>query len=142
MPLCLLIPISVFKASHFNTDVVNRAGFSKLFMDHSDKMWARGKVDITFFTHYPNYPVGSFLHIFLQIAPAHFKTGDTVWSMSSSTGLQDMMKYVLKRGGKMGTSFQVKVHLKAQIFLRKSSITFLTTSDPTGWQWKPNCWKR
>ena len=45
-PLCLLIPISVFKASHFNTDVVNRAGFSKLFMDHSDKMWARGKVDI------------------------------------------------------------------------------------------------
>jgi len=49
-------------ASHFNTDVVNRAGFSKLFMDHSDKMWARGK---------------------------------------------DMMKYVLKRGGKMGTSFQV-----------------------------------
>jgi len=59
-------------ASHFNTDVVNRAGFSKLFMDHSDKMWARGK---------------------------------------------DMMKYVLKRGGKMGTSFQVKVHLVARIFL-------------------------
>jgi len=26
-------------ASHFNTDVVNRAGFSKLFMGHSDKMW-------------------------------------------------------------------------------------------------------
>merc|ERR1711872_1145428 len=49
-------------ASHFNTDVVNRAGFSKLFMDHSDKMWSRGK---------------------------------------------DMMKYVLKRGGKMGTSFQI-----------------------------------
>ena len=62
--------------------------------------------------------------------------------MSSSTGLQDMMKYVLKRGGKMGTSFQVKVHLKAQIFLRKSSMTLLTSSDPTGWQWKPNCWKR
>merc|ERR1712193_287650 len=49
-------------ASHFNTDVVNRAGFSKLFMDHSDKMLSRGK---------------------------------------------DMMKYVLKRGGKMGTSFQI-----------------------------------
>jgi len=49
-------------ASHFNTDVVNRAGFSKLFMGHSDKMWARGK---------------------------------------------DMMKYVLKRGGKMGGSFQI-----------------------------------
>ena len=60
-PLCLLIPISVFKASHFNTDVVNRAGFSKLFMDHSDKMWARGKVDITSFTHYPNFAISSLI---------------------------------------------------------------------------------
>jgi len=49
-------------ASNFNTDVVNRMGFSKFFMDKSDKMWARGK---------------------------------------------DMMKYVLKRGGKMGTGFQI-----------------------------------
>ena len=37
------------QASHFNTDEVNRAGFSKLFMEHSDKMWARGKVQITYF---------------------------------------------------------------------------------------------
>merc|ERR1711913_250736 len=29
-------------ASHFNTDVVNRAGFSKLFMGHSDEMKALG----------------------------------------------------------------------------------------------------
>ena len=36
------------QASHFNTDVVNRAGFSKLFMGHSDKMWARGKARIPF----------------------------------------------------------------------------------------------
>ena len=33
------------QASNFNTDVVNRMGFSKFFMDKSDKMWARGKVN-------------------------------------------------------------------------------------------------
>merc|ERR1712059_12395 len=49
-------------ASSFSTDAVNRLGFSKFFMEKSDKMWARGK---------------------------------------------DMMKYVLKRGGRMGTSFQI-----------------------------------
>ena len=85
--------------------MVNRAGFSKLFMDHSDKMWARGKVDINYLTHYPNFAISPL------IPSAAF------FIFSSSTGLQDMMKYVLKRGGKMGTSFQVKVHLKARIFL-------------------------
>jgi len=49
-------------SSSFSTDVKNRMGFSKFFMGHSDKMWARGK---------------------------------------------DMMKYVLKRGGHMGTGFQI-----------------------------------
>merc|ERR1711934_877692 len=49
-------------SSSFSTDVKNRMGFSKFFMGHSDKMWARGK---------------------------------------------DMMKYVLKRGGRMGTGFQI-----------------------------------
>lgn len=49
-------------ASSFNTDTVNRMGFSKYFMGQSDKMWNRGK---------------------------------------------DMMKYVLKRGGKMGSGFQI-----------------------------------
>merc|ERR1712055_454103 len=49
-------------ASSFSTDAVNRMGFSKFFMEKSDKMWARGK---------------------------------------------GMMKYVLKRGGRMGTSFQI-----------------------------------
>ena len=38
--------LTLLQASHFNTDVVNRAGFSKLFMGHSDKMWARGKARI------------------------------------------------------------------------------------------------
>jgi len=49
-------------SSSFNTDVTNKNGFSKYFMEKSDKMWARGK---------------------------------------------DMMKYVLKRGGKMGNGFQI-----------------------------------
>merc|ERR1712055_505294 len=49
-------------ASSFDTDTVNRLGFSKFFMGQSDKMWKRGK---------------------------------------------DMMKNVLKRGGKMGTGFQI-----------------------------------
>ena len=39
-------------------------GFSKYFMEQSDKMWGRGK---------------------------------------------DMIKYVLKRGGKMGSAFQVEI---------------------------------
>ena len=34
------------QASNFNTDVVNRMGFSNFFMDKSDKMWARGKVQL------------------------------------------------------------------------------------------------
>lgn len=46
----------------FSTDKVNRMGFSKYFMEQSDKMWAKGK---------------------------------------------DMIKYVLKRGGKMGANFQI-----------------------------------
>ena len=46
--LCNIGTILTPQASHFNTDVVNRAGFSKLFMGHSDKMWARGKARITF----------------------------------------------------------------------------------------------
>ena len=45
--LCNIGTIPTLQASHFNTDVVNRAGFSKLFMGHSDKMWARGKARIT-----------------------------------------------------------------------------------------------
>jgi len=49
-------------ASSFNTDKVNRMGFSKFFMEKSDNMWNKGK---------------------------------------------DMIKYVLKRGGKMGTGFQI-----------------------------------
>merc|ERR1739838_269810 len=49
-------------ASSFSTDKVNRMGFSKFFMEKSDKMWSKGK---------------------------------------------DMIKYVLKRGGKMGTGFQI-----------------------------------
>merc|ERR1712179_320816 len=49
-------------ASSFSTDVTNKLGFSKYFMEKSDSMWARGK---------------------------------------------DMMKYVLKRGGKMGNGFQI-----------------------------------
>ena len=52
----------MFQATSFNTDKVNRLGFSKYFMEQSDKMWGRGK---------------------------------------------DMIKYVLKRGGKMGSAFQV-----------------------------------
>ena len=52
----------MFQATSFNTDKVNRMGFSKYFLEQSDKMWARGK---------------------------------------------DMIKYVLKRGGKMGSAFQV-----------------------------------
>jgi len=46
----------------FSTDRTNRMGFSKHFMEQSDKMWGRGK---------------------------------------------DLIKYVLKRGGKMGTGFQI-----------------------------------
>lgn len=49
-------------ATSFNTDKVNRLGFSKYFLEQSDKMWGRGK---------------------------------------------DMIKYVLKRGGKMGSAFQI-----------------------------------
>jgi len=49
-------------SSSFSTDRVNRMGFSKYFMEQSDKMWGRGK---------------------------------------------DMIKYVLKRGGRMGTGFQI-----------------------------------
>ena len=53
-------------SSSFSTDRINRLGFSKYFMDQSDKMWNRGK---------------------------------------------DMIKFVLKRGGKMGTGFQVQIIL-------------------------------
>jgi len=49
-------------ATSFSTDKVNRMGFSKYFLEQSDKMWGRGK---------------------------------------------DMIKYVLKRGGKMGSAFQI-----------------------------------
>jgi len=49
-------------STSFSTDKVNRMGFSKYFMEQSDKMWGRGK---------------------------------------------DMIKYVLKRGGKMGSAFQI-----------------------------------
>merc|ERR1712179_233405 len=49
-------------STSFSTDKVNRMGFSKYFMEQSDKMWGRGK---------------------------------------------DMIKYVLKRGGKMGANFQI-----------------------------------
>ena len=34
------------QASSFNTDSVNRMGFSKFFMEQSDKMWARSKVGV------------------------------------------------------------------------------------------------
>merc|ERR1712112_490341 len=53
-------------SSSFSTDERNRMGFSKYFMDYSDRMWSRGK---------------------------------------------DMMKYVLKRGGHMGSAFQVPLNL-------------------------------
>jgi len=49
-------------ASRFSSDEVNRMGFSKYFMEFSDKMWGRGK---------------------------------------------DMIKYIAKRGGKMGPGFQI-----------------------------------
>jgi len=49
-------------STYFNTDRTNRMGFSKFFLEQSDKMWGRGK---------------------------------------------DMIKYVLKRGGRMGSAFQI-----------------------------------
>merc|ERR1712066_109488 len=52
-------------ATSFNTDRTNRMGFSKFFLEQSDKMWGRGK---------------------------------------------DMIKYVLKRGGKMGSAFQIPLN--------------------------------
>ena len=58
----LLFLICLLQSTAFSTDRTNRMGFSKHFMEQSDKMWGRGK---------------------------------------------DLIKYVLKRGGKMGTGFQV-----------------------------------
>ena len=87
------------QASHFNTDVVNRAGFSKLFMGHSDKMWARGKVRIICILSFSLDPKNC------CTVPQSLK----IFKRSKVlTEFQDMMKYVLKRGGKMGTSFQVE----------------------------------
>ena len=58
----ILLLICLLQSTAFSTDRTNRMGFSKHFMEQSDKMWGRGK---------------------------------------------DLIKYVLKRGGKMGTGFQV-----------------------------------
>lgn len=74
-------------ASHFNSDRLNRLGFSKYFMALSDKMWGRGK---------------------------------------------EVMKYVLKRGGKMGDGFQLprKEHLPQNIgdFIFSSEMAALGES--------------
>ena len=58
----MMLLICLLQSTAFSTDRTNRMGFSKHFMEQSDKMWGRGK---------------------------------------------DLIKYVLKRGGKMGTGFQV-----------------------------------
>ena len=116
-------------------------------MDHSDKMWARGKVGITFLR---TIQILLFPHWSGRQLSSHFPTNCS----STFQNWWHCMVHVIINGfaghdevraeerRQDGNQLPGEVHLIAQIFLWKSSMILLTTSDPTSWQWKPNCWKR
>merc|ERR1712168_850644 len=70
--------------SRFSTDVQNKMGFHKYFMDKSDSMWNRGK---------------------------------------------DMMKYILKRGGQMGSSFMVAMNETSKLDFTNEIKSFAVSLD-------------